>query len=196
MTAPRTVHLELHGAGATAHDYHTGTPGSFEQVMRTMSELRDEGSTVAVTTLLTRSSYRVLAELPPLLRARGVSAWCIAVPNASEAVPFERMMPRLALALPFALHALSLARRTGLPAWIRGAPLCLLGPYGSRSLPSEPRAYGEACDGCPARPHCPGVEAVYLERFHGDELRPRDAAPPDASDAELAAAFLPPGRAP
>jgi hypothetical protein len=97
------------------------------------------------------------------------------------------VVPRLAIALPFANHALRTARAHRLVAWISGAPLCLLGHYAGHALPTPPRAYGAACASCPACAVCPGVDPVYLARFYGDELAPRDAPPGPAYTDDRAA---------
>jgi hypothetical protein len=168
------VHLSIHGADAAAHEYHTGAPGSFDAALAALASSRAAGLTVVVTTVLTRSNYRAIAPLPRLLASRGVAGWCVAVPHAAgrALAAFDRVMPRLALALPFALHALGAADALGLPAWIAGAPACLLGPHAARALPEEPRAFAAPCEGCAARSSCPGVDAHYLARFGGDELSP------------------------
>lgn len=72
--------------------------------------------------------------------------------------------------MPFALHAVSTARSLGLTVFLRGAPLCVLGPFAQHVLADQPRAFGEPCASCPAQSACPGVEPEYLERFVGDEL--------------------------
>ncbi len=176
------VHLSLHGAEAAVHDYHTSVPGSFARAIAGLGAARAAGLTVVVTTVLTRSNYRSLGALPHLLRSRGVSAWHVAVPwpvgRAADA--HDRVVPRLALALPFALHAVQAAAKLGLPAYVSGAPLCLLGPFATRSLATSTnaeRAYAEVCSGCAARPRCPGVHASYLARFAGDELSARGDSP-------------------
>lgn len=172
------VHLSIHAATAPAHDYHTGAAGSFQALGAGMAAVRALGATVVATTVLTRSSFRGLGELPALLAARGVAAWQIAVPVVAGAAAqgFDRVVPRLGLALPFALHALDVAGKRGLPAFISGAPLCALGPFAARALPPEldgPRSFAAVCGGCEARPGCPGVDAAYLARWNGDELAPR-----------------------
>jgi hypothetical protein len=186
------LHLSIHGADAASHDYHTGHPGSFERAVATLAAARAARLEVVVATVLTRSSFRGIADVARLLAARGVSAWLIEIARTAgrAADARDRVVPRLALALPFALHALDVAARAGVPAWIRGAPLCLLGPFARRSIADDARAYGEACAGCDARSRCPGVDAEYLARFDGDELVRR--APIDADDdhAELRAMFV------
>jgi len=187
---PTDIHLSIHGARAEVHDFHTGRPGSFDEAVIAVSGARSAGVDVAVTTVLTRSNQAVLSELPSLLSRLGVVAWQIAVPiarrRAEDAAP--TVLPRLALALPYALHALDRADKAGLSSFIAGAPLCLLGPVVKRALPTPARAYGPACEACPARDSCPGVDTVYLERFGGDELR-RRAAPEAASSGRHAQLF-------
>lgn len=193
------VHVSIHGPDARAHDYHTARRGSFDVLWEAVAAARTASLAVVATTLITRSSFRVLSEIPILLQARGVRAWQIAVPIARGRAQdeFDRVYPRLALAVPFALHALEVARRLGLAAYVSGAPLCLLGPFAARAIPThEPertRALHTRCDGCAARDRCPGLDPVYLARFDGDELRPRDDRPEGAGAEPLAALFAGPG---
>lgn len=176
------LHLSLHGAEAPVHDWHAGGTGAFDASMRTMALARAAGLDVVVATVLTRSSFRVLAPIPRLLASRGAAGWCVEVPRwrGRAATAADRIVPRLALALPFALHALDAAASLGLPAFVRGAPACLLGPFASRTLDAsggtERRAYAPVCDGCAARAACAGVEAEYLARFGAGELTARAAA--------------------
>lgn len=189
------VHLSVHGPSAAAHDYHTGQEGSFETLWLAAGAARRAGLKVIATTVLTRSNYRVLSEMATLLRARDVAAWQLSVPHARGRAQkdFDRVYPRLGMAIPFALHALESARRVQLPAYIEGAPLCLLGPLAARAITSPPRAFHARCDACDARAKCPGVDALYLARFDGDELRPREV-PASMADAEPhASRFAGPG---
>ncbi|MGH7297197.1 MAG: radical SAM protein, partial [Polyangiaceae bacterium] len=129
------VHLSIHGAEARVHDWHAARPGAFDAALAAMTAARAAGLDVVVATVLTRSSFRVLTAIPRLLVGRGASAWCIEVPRwrGLAATHADRIVPRLSLALPFALHALDAAQAVGLPAFVRGAPTCLLGPFASRA---------------------------------------------------------------
>lgn len=193
------VHVSLHGPDASSHDHHTGREGSFESLWSGVSAARSAGLRVVATTVLTRSSYRVLSGLPLLLSARGIAAWLVAVPLARGRAEddFDRVHPRLALALPFALHAIEVARRMGLPAYLSGAPLCLLGPLARHSISAPEqagtRAFHERCEACGARDACPGLDPIYLARFGGDELRPREDRPASADAEPLASLFVGPG---
>lgn len=194
------VHASIHGAEAVVHDYHTGFAGSLAQALAGVAAARSKGLVVVATTVLTRSNFRVLAPIPQLLARRGVSAWVVSVPRVAGRAQagFDRVVPRLGLAIPFALHAVAAARASRLPAWIAGAPRCLLGPHGAHAIEIEievdqTRAYGAACEGCPARATstpCPGADALYLARFGDGELAPRPVAEPVLDHAELRAMFV------
>jgi hypothetical protein len=166
------VHVTLLGADARVHDYHSGIPGSFVRAVGALDAAQEAGLVRSVTTVVTRSNFRVLSALPRLLGARGVGAWMLAFPrHAGRArVAADRVVPRYGLAVPFVLHAMEAAMRAGLPSVVSGVPSCLLGPYAARALPEEARVFAEGCSTCEARDACPGVDAEYLARFEGDEL--------------------------
>lgn len=190
------VHLTLLGGEAAVHDYHTGIEGSFRALLAGIGVARGRGLDVVATTVVTRSNYRVLNALPPLLVSRGVSAWQVSAPLvAGRAVgAMDRVIPRLALAVPYALHALDAAQKQGLRAYVSGFPGCLLGPFSARMLPSAPRAFAPQCEGCPARENCSGVDVTYLARFGGDELTPPARAPAAAAQLDvIARMFTGPG---
>jgi hypothetical protein len=188
------LHLSIHGADALVHDYHTGIEGSFATVLAALGNARAAGMIVVATTVLTRSNFRALSPLPQLLASHGVSAWSIAVPHAAGRAEggFDRVIPRLGLALPFALHAVASAVKLGLPAFIAGAPTCLLGPYRQLALATdEPRAFAQLCGDCGVRASCAGLSPQYLERFGGDELSAQETAPAAAlPSSELARMFV------
>ncbi|MFO0629312.1 MAG: radical SAM protein [Polyangiales bacterium] len=186
------VHASLHG-GPASHDHLVGVEGAHAGLLAGVDAARGAGLTVVATTVLTRSNFRDLLPVVTELSTRGAAAWCITAPHAAGSAlrDFDRVLPRLALAVPFALHALEAARRARLTGWIRGVPLCLLGPFAARALPDAPRAYGAPCERCGVRARCSGVDAMYLARFRGDELSPRASAPDGTStDHSLARMFV------
>ena len=149
------VHLSLHGHGPAIHDYHTGVEGSFVEVVAGLDAARHAGLTTVVTTVLTRSNARSLGGLATWLAAQDVAAWAIAVPHTIGRLiaAFDRVFPRLGMAMPYALHALANAQSKGVVVFLRGAPLCVLGPFAARCLPDDPRAFDpRRCDGCGAWP--------------------------------------------
>ncbi|MBK8264891.1 MAG: radical SAM protein [Nannocystis sp.] len=166
------LHLSIHGESEAVHDFHTGIAGSFAAAMAALTAARQRGVTVVVTTVLTRSNMRSLGGLAAPLKAGGAAAWTIAAPAAAgqALLSFESVMPRLGLALPYALQALVRARSLGLWSFIADAPLCALGPHRGLALRTAARAFVATCDGCAARGECAGLDAVYAARFGGDEV--------------------------
>ena len=192
------LHLSIHAPDAAGHDYLTGTAGSFANCMAALDEATRQGVSTVVTSVITRSNFRELLNMPGLLKPRGVAAWLIDLvrPYGNAAEGFARVMPRIGMALPWALHALESSRRHALLAWIRGAPTCSLGPFAAFAIHDAPRSYVEACEGCPARSGCPGVDDAYLEVFGRRELRPvspKKAAASDARRRHLMEMFVGPG---
>jgi hypothetical protein len=189
------VHLSVHGAEARVHDWHVGREGAFDAALRTWSAARAASLGVVVATVLTRSTFRALAPMPRMLASRGAAGWCIEVPRwrGDAATAADRVVPRLALALPFALHAIDAAEALGLPAFVRGAPSCLLGPWASRALEGDRRGFGAACAGCASRGACAGVDAEYFARFGDGEIAACAAVARDERHAEVRALFVGPG---
>jgi hypothetical protein len=186
------LHLSIHGADPALHDYLAGTPGALDKALLTLGAAKAAALPVAVATVVTRSNYRHLAPLARLLKSSGASAWGLALPSAhgAAAAAFDRLMPRLGLAMPFVAHAMDAATKLDLPTYVLGAPACLLGPYATRLAPTPERAYAPVCGRCAARSQCAGVDAAYLKRFGGDELRPRPAFAPVLGPEALARLFV------
>lgn len=192
------VHVSIHGARPEVHDYHTDAPGSLDATIAGVQTLRQHGPELRIvaTTVVTRSSFRVLSELPVRLVGWGISAWSLAwiEPHGAAATAFDRLVPRLGLAAPFVLHAIAAARRLGLPAFTSGLPRCVLGPFVDTAIEREVAddRFAEPCTECPARPRCCGIAPAYLARFGAEELRPVEA--PTAASDDLHTAFVGTGR--
>lgn len=175
------LRARVYAVDAAAHDYHAGVEGSARATIGMLRAARAAGLRVLVTTPVTRANVRTLAGVPGLLADVAVAGWRVLVPGASGGEvagtrPGVGPPPRLAIVAPYALQAIAAAERAGIVAGIEGVPLCLLGPLRDRSVPLPARAYGAACDVCPGRADCPGVDAAYLERFGAAELSPRALA--------------------
>ncbi len=168
------LHLSLHGPAAPVHDFHTGRSGSYAATLDLLTRAGRKGLTTVVSTTITRSNFRQLRAMPALLKRRGVAAWLLEVvrPFGRGAGHASALIPRFGMALPYALHALEQARRHALSAWIRGAPLCTLGPFASVALSDEPRSFPTPCEGCANRSSCTGADPRYLEIFGPRELSP------------------------
>jgi MoaA/NifB/PqqE/SkfB family radical SAM enzyme len=183
------VHLSIHAASAAAHDFHTDRPGSFDRALAAAEGLRRAGVPFVVSSVVTRSNARGLDGLAVRLCEMGAAAWTIVWPEIAgrAGAAFDRTIPRFGIAVPFVLHAVSSAMRRRLPVALAGFPRCTLGPFERLGLPARARGFAPVCDGCAARPGCPGAAPEYLARFGADELHAKD---PSATASPLPAALM------
>ncbi|MEZ4399489.1 MAG: hypothetical protein R3B06_05700 [Kofleriaceae bacterium] len=160
---------------AAAHDYHVGADGAYAAALDAIATARAAGAGIEIETPLSRSTYRLLAAMPAELRARGAARWRLRVLSDTDVddASRARLVPRLAMALPHALHAATRAQRAGLPTVIVDAPRCLLGTLAEVGVVERERGHPAPCLTCTVRPACAGVDPGYVARFGTDELRPR-----------------------
>ncbi|MCX4239802.1 hypothetical protein [Paraliomyxa miuraensis] len=193
MSRPSDVRLALHGPSAACHELHGGAGEAFVGVLERLREARTAGRRALVATWLTRSNCRSLVALCDLLVGYGVGGWVVVWPrvDAGEVVPVVRrpdsgsvpemdsgMVPRLGIAVPHALRAVQRAMQRRLPTLVVGVPACTLGPFAAQGrVGVKAGAYPDACEGCPSRAGCGGVDRWYLERFGVQELRAVPAVP-------------------
>lgn len=108
--------VSLHGSTSAMHDYHTSVAGSFSHTLTGLAQAKRAGLAVGVTTVVTRSNFRHLADIVRTAHARGASAihFSIAAPEGRALIERHRILPPLELVQPHLLSALSLARSLGL----------------------------------------------------------------------------------
>lgn len=108
--------VSLHGSSEAMHDYHTASQGSFRQTILGLNHARLEGIERAVTTVVTRSNFRHLAEIVAVAARVGASAVRFAPAEAygSAARAADRVIPAWELVKPYLAHAVTEARRAGL----------------------------------------------------------------------------------
>lgn len=181
------LEVSLHAPIAAAHDFVVGRAGSFERTTKLLENARTLGMAVRLASVLTRSTYRELASMRELLVRLGVQRWQVVYPRLAgrAATQMDSVIPRLALAVPYALHALLAAAAAGIDASISGVPTCLLGPHASLATEptaDDPRYEAEPCSRCAARPGCSGISPLYAARFGVRELRLCNAAVPKRNE--------------
>jgi MoaA/NifB/PqqE/SkfB family radical SAM enzyme len=115
------VDVSLHGSTAAIHDFHTRTEGSFAQTLTGLGVARGVGLRVGVTSVVTRSNFRHLAELVRLVGARGAQALNLAL---AEELPGASLTPSLRpspdLVKPYLTEALRVGQRLGVALRVEG----------------------------------------------------------------------------
>ncbi len=108
--------VALQGSTAAMHEYHTGTPGSFEQTVRGVRTARAGRIPVGITVVVTRSNFRPLGEIARLAHTAGAEAIHFAKAEAfgRAAIARDRVVPAREMVLPYLTRAASEAQRFGL----------------------------------------------------------------------------------
>lgn len=116
-----TLDVSLHGSTAPMHEYHTQTPGSFQQTALGIRNASVEGIEVGVTTVVTRSNYRHLVDVVSLVRGLGARAiqFVLAERWGRAAEAADRIIAPRELVDPHLTRAVREAARLGL-GWVVG----------------------------------------------------------------------------
>lgn len=109
------LEVSLQGSTAPMHDWHTGVDGSFVQTVRGIGHARAAGIAVAVSTVITRSNFRHLAEIARVAHARGADAIRFAsiVPAGRARDAAAGLVPAPDLVRPHLAAAVRVARALG-----------------------------------------------------------------------------------
>ncbi|MBI4952717.1 MAG: radical SAM protein [Myxococcales bacterium] len=118
------LEVSLQGQSAAMHDYHTSTPGSFAQTVKGLRHARALGVPFALTTVVTRSSFRHLAEFVRLARHLGARSLSLAraARHGRAAAAADRVIPNDEVVAPYLEAARDEARLLGLPLFDAAHP--------------------------------------------------------------------------
>ncbi len=190
----------LHGHRAELHDHLTTVPGSFDQTVAGVKNLKELGVLLVTNTVITRSNFRHLPELAELLVALGVDQYQLAFvhPVGSAGVDrnFASVVPRFELLQPYLKRALDVGIKAGRVVMTEAVPYCFMEGYeqyiGERIMPStkifdaegvideyrdyrlvEGKAKGPPCQECALKQECEGPWREYPDRYGWSEFRPR-----------------------
>ena len=121
--------FSIHGASAEAHDALTASPGSFDQLMKGISNLKKIGfRRISGNTTVVKENMRGLPDLAGLYVKLGVKnvEYIFVDPNQGGAKHnFEKLVPKISAAAPYIKKALRIGLAAGLDQWkARYVPLC------------------------------------------------------------------------
>jgi MoaA/NifB/PqqE/SkfB family radical SAM enzyme len=189
----------LHGHIAELHDYLTTVPGSYEQTVQGIQNLKELGHTVVTNSVITRSNFRHLPELAEKLVALGVDQFQLAfvhpVGSAGPDMNFASIVPRFELLKPYLHRALDVGLEAGITVMTEAVPYCYLKGYeeyaGEKVMPAtrifdaegiiedyreyrlgEGKLKGPACEQCLHFFDCEGPWREYGDRYGWSEFKP------------------------
>lgn len=118
------LEVSLHGSTAAMHDYHTQVEGSFAQTVRGLAAARGAGLPARIVTVVTRSSFRHVADIVRLGHALGARALLLTevVPAGRARSARDRLVPAPEMVEPFVRAAQVEAARLGLELFTSARP--------------------------------------------------------------------------
>jgi len=131
--------VSLHGSTAAMHDYHSGVPGSFAETVRGLRRAKAAGLEFSVSTVVTRSNYRHLADVVRVAHTLGASRARLlpAKRLGSAARHWERVLANPSLAKPYMRAAARTARALGVALAPDPTTDGWFGPLGATEPPPD-----------------------------------------------------------
>lgn len=126
--------FSIHGHEAKVHDNLTRVPGSFEQMLKGVENVKKLGfNNIGSNTTITRKNYKHLKEIGDFIANLGIknSEFIFVDPNQGGArVNFKKLVPKISKAAPFIRKCLAIGKKNKFPHWhIRYVPLCYFQDY-------------------------------------------------------------------
>lgn len=177
--------VSLHGFDAATQDHISQVPGSFDEAMAGIANIKKLGGTLLTNTVLTTLNVGCLSEIVetvrPLSPAR-MEFWNY-LPMEDYADERNLLVPMAELG-PALVRALGRARQHGIPTLVKYVPRCLLGEFADHLDNAQPdvviveefyEIYPKfAClheARCEWSESCLGLHHPYITRFGWEEER-------------------------
>ncbi len=121
----------LHGHTAALHDYLTTVPGSFNQTVQGIKNLKTLGQLVITNTVITKFNYRQLPKLAQLLVSLGVDQFQFAFVHIAGTAWKNRnfIVPKKSQIMPFVKRGLDIGIAAGKRVTTEAIPYCFMQGY-------------------------------------------------------------------
>jgi hypothetical protein len=185
----------IHGHTAKLHDGLTRAPGSFDQIVQAIKNLK--GQRIITNTVATKQNARHLPALAKMLIDLGVTQYQIAFPHPTGHAQtyFSGVIPRMTTLAPYVKEALQLGIEAGVACMAEAIPYCILPRYEKHiaelHIPPTEIVYDgfvvpdyqrdrmergktrfPQCATCRFEPMCEGPWREYPDEVGSDEFRP------------------------
>ncbi len=187
----------LHGPSAEIHDFLIDSPGSFEQTVRGIKNLKELGQTVLTNTVVTSRNYKYLHQIAKLLVKLRVDQFQFAFIHLGGRAWENRdwICPKFSKAMPYIKKGLDIGIKSGKRVMTEAVPYCLMQGYedyiAEKIIPdariydadfvienytdyrrTEGKARGENCKKCKYFKICEGPWKEYPQLFGWKEFKP------------------------
>jgi MoaA/NifB/PqqE/SkfB family radical SAM enzyme len=187
----------VHGPNAKIHDFLTCSPGSFEQTVQGIKNLRKLNQYVLVNTVVTTKNYKHLPQIAKLLVDLDVAQFQFAFIHLGGRAFENRewIVPKKTEAMPYIKKGLDIGIRAGKKVTTEAIPYCLMKGYedyiAEKIIPDakvydagfvvqdytdyrkeKGKAKGTECHQCKYDKVCEGPWKEYPELFGWSEFEP------------------------
>lgn len=190
----------LHGSTAKIHDTLTRAPGSFEQTVQGIKNLRELDQYILTNTVVTRMNYKDLPNLARLLVDLRVDQFQFAFMHINQIIAhdeklIDQVVPRYSEAVPYMKKGIDIGVKAGIKVMVEATPYCFMKGYekyiseqyipftsiidGSIKLDdyaayrkTKGKAKGPQCKECKYNKICEGPWREYPEIFGWSEFKP------------------------
>ena len=187
----------IHGHNAKTHDYLTNVPGSFNQTLKGIKNLKELNQNIVTQTVITKINYKHLPKIAKMLNDLDVNTFQFAFIHINPIIQnnpklIEEIVPRYHLIAPYVKKAIEVNKEK---ARTEAIPFCFLAGYENNiSEPNIPQTViydgnnitkdftkvrkemgkmkSEKCKKCKYYHYCEGPWKDYPEIFGWDEFIP------------------------
>lgn len=123
--------LSLHGHTSYLHDYLTDAPGSFDQTVQGIKNLKKLGQEVVSNTVITKHNYRFLPDIARLLVSLNVSQYQFAFIHITGQAEEnkEKIVPKKKTIMPYVKKGLDIGIKAGRSVMTEAIPYCFMNGY-------------------------------------------------------------------
>lgn len=192
--------LALHGSNAKIHDYLTRAPGSFEQTVQGIKNLKSLNQCVLMNTVITKPNYKDLPKIAKLLVNLRVNQFQFAFIHinkiiASDLKLMNEIVPKKSEVMPYVKKGLQIGIDAGIKVMTEAIPYCFMAGYeeyiAERIIPktsvfdanlvlkdysqyrkNQGKLKGPECKKCKYYQCCEGPWREYPEIFGWSEFKP------------------------
>lgn len=190
----------LHGSNAKIHDYLTQVPGSFNQTIQGIKNLKSLNQYILTNTVITKPNYKDLPNLAKLLSDLKVDQFQFAFMHINQIIAcnpelIKEIVPIHSKVEPYVKKGLQIGIKAGIKVMTEAIPYCLMKGYeqyiveevipdtsvfdGNLELDdysyyrkTQGKAKGSNCSRCKYDKICEGPWKEYPEIFGWDEFKP------------------------
>lgn len=187
----------LHGHNAKIHDFLTEAPGSFDQTVKGIKNLKKLNQYVLTNTVITSKNYRYLPQIANLLVGLGVDQFQFAFIHILGSAQKNQgwIVPKKSSIIPYVKKGIDIGVKAGIKVTTEAIPYCLLRGYEdhiAEEIIPKTRIYdagftvedyaeyrknsgklkSEACEKCKCTSVCEGPWKEHVELYGWSEFKP------------------------